>query len=346
MFDLGAKRRRYWRKAGRLAKKKKIEKKIALRFVWLESSFVFAVIGYYCLFGVVTTERLDMRKFVLWGVGASGDAGGGKRSLWGAIAMVALLALVPVSAQAQLYIDVYQSRDNNNQTLWVFSGSSTVPQLWSVRTGVAGNDNFARRDTWEVVSNSGVLFPTNAPTNQRLALSSITGLDAITSRDRWYVANVLTNTTTVTDPTLSITTNSVARTRAITSLFLNDDPGTGATDRDELGIRVSGSAFRYDLGGTSEWSGAGILAKPFSDFYSGDTDGTAFSFNNLGTGGTGGPRFAAGSDGSIVVRFHRGTVIPEPQEYALAFGLFALGFVIVRRHWQKKKQAAVAAAAA
>ena len=287
-----------------------------------------------------------MRKLVLSGVGASGDAGVGQRSLWGVLAAVALLALVPVSAQAQLYIDVYQSRDNNNQTLWVFSGSSTVPQLWSVRQGTAGNDNFARRDTWEVVSNSGVLFPTNAPTNQRLALSSITGLDAITSRDRWYVANVLTNTTgAVGEPTLTITTNSVDRTRAITSLFFNDDPGTGATNRDELGIRVSGSAFRYDLGGTSTWTGAGILAKPFSDFYSGDTDGTAFSFNNLGTGATGGPRFAAGSDGSIVVRFHRGTVIPEPQEYALAFGLFALGFVMVRRHWQKKKQAAAAAAA-
>ena len=287
-----------------------------------------------------------MRKLVLSGVGASGDAGVGQRSLWGVLAVVALLALVPVSAQAQLYIDVYQSRDNNNQTLWVFSGSSTVAQLWSVRQGTAGNDNFARRDTWEVVSNSGVLFPTNAPTNQRLALSSITGLDAITSRDRWYVANVLTNTTgAVGEPTLTITTNSVDRTRAITSLFFNDDPGTGATNRDELGIRVSGSSFTYNAGGTSTWTGAGILAKPFSDFYSGDTDGTAFSFNNLGAGATGGPRFAAGSDGSIVVRFHRGTVIPEPQEYALAFGLFALGFVIVRRHWQKKKQAAAAAAA-
>lgn len=266
------------------------------------------------------------------------------KALLGSVIVGALLAVVAVErVQAQLYIDVYQSRDNNQQTLWVFSGSSTTAQLWSVRTAVAGNDNFNRRDSWEVTGNGGALFPTNAPTNQRLALAPITGLDAITSRDRWYVANVLTNTTTATDPTLSITTNSVARTRAITSLFLNDDPGSGTTDRDELGIRVSGSAFRYDNGGTSEWSGAGILAKPFSDFYSGDTDGTAFSFNNLGTGGTGGPRFAAGSDGSVVVRFHRGTVIPEPEEYALALGLFALGFVMVRRHWQKKKQAATVA---
>ena len=284
-----------------------------------------------------------MRKFVLSGVGASGDAGGSKRSLWGAIAVVALLALVPVEqSQAQLYIDVYQSRDNANNTLWVFSGDSTTAQLWSVRTGATGNADFARRDTWEVTGNSGNLYIANAPSNVISTLSSVTSLDAQTSRDRWYVANVLTNTTTATDPTLSITTNSVARTSAITSLFMNEDTGSGATDRDELGIRVTTSAFRYDASGTSAWSGAGILAKPFSDFYSGTSDGT-FSFNNLGTTAVGGPRFAAASDGSVVVRFHRGTVIPEPEEYALAFGLFALGFVIVRRHWQKKKQAAVAA---
>lgn len=284
-----------------------------------------------------------MRKFVLSGVGASGDAGGGNRSFLGAIAVVALLAFVPVEqSQAQLYIDVYQSRDDANNTLWVFSGSSTTEQLWSVRTGVTGNANFDRRDSWEVMGNNGALYIANAPSNVISSLSSVTSLDADTSRDRWYVANVLTNVTTVTAPTLTITTNSVDRMSAITSLFMNDDTGTGSTDRDELGIRVSTSAFRYDASGTSAWSGAGILTKPFSDFYSGSSDGT-FSFNNLGTGTTGGPRFAAASDGSVVVRFHRGTVIPEPQEYALAFGLFALGFVIVRRHWQKKRQAAVAA---
>lgn len=285
-----------------------------------------------------------MREFILSGTGLRGLRGG-NRSLLGAIAVGALLALLPVErGQAQLLIDVYESRDDANSTLWVFSGSSTTAQLWSVRTAVVGNDNFNRRDSWEVSENSGGLYIANAPSNERIALSPVTGLDAITSRDRWYVANVLTNLTgAVGAPTLSITTNSVERTSAITALFLNDDPGSGATDRDELGIRVSGSAFRYDASGTSAWSGAGILAKPFSDFYSGSSDGI-FTFNNLGTGGTGGPRFAAGSDGSVQVRFHRGTLIPEPQEYALVFGLLALGFVVARRHWQKKRPAAAAGA--
>lgn len=285
-----------------------------------------------------------MREFILLGLGSRGMRGG-NRSLLGAVAVGALLSLLPVErGQAQLLIDVYESRDDANSTLWVFSGSSTTAQLWSVRTGVAGNDNFARRDSWEVSENSGGLYIANAPSNERIALSPVTGLDAITSRDRWYVANVLTNITgAVGAPTLSITTNSVARSSAITSLFLNDDPGSGATDRDELGIRVSGGAFRYDASGTSAWSGAGILAKPFSDFYSGAADGM-FTFNNLATGATGGPRFAAGTDGSVQVRFHRGTLIPEPQEYALVFGLLALGFVMARRHWQTKRPAAASVA--
>lgn len=271
----------------------------------------------------------------------------GWRSLLGAVVVGALLAVVSMERlQAQLYIDVYQSRDSANNTLWVFSGSSTAEQLWSVRNSASGNANFNRRDSWEVTGNDGALYIANAPANQQIALTPITDQNAITSRDRWYVANVLTNIAgAVGTPTLTFTTNSVDQTRSISHLFMNDDPGSGATDRDELGIRVSGGSFRYEATSASAWSGAGILAKPFSDFYAGAVDGT-FSFNNLGTGATSGPRFAAASDGSVVVRFHRGTLIPEPQEYALVFGLFGLGFVLVRRHFQKKRQQATAPATA
>lgn len=272
---------------------------------------------------------------------------GGRPSFLGAVMVVAALAAMVAGEQcrAQLYIDVYESRDNpGTSTLWVFSGSSTAAQLYSVRNSTAGNANFGRRDSWEVSDNSGALYVANAPSNEQSALTSVAALNAVSSRDRWYVANVLTNVTTVMAPTASFQTGgNAARTRAISHLFMNDDPGTGATNRDELGIRVSGVSFAYSANDASSWSGAGILAKPFSDFYTGTVDGT-FSFNNLGTGATSGPRFAAGSDGSVVVRFHRGTLIPEPAEYALVFGLFALGFVIVRRHFQKKRQQAATAA--
>ena len=271
----------------------------------------------------------------------------GGKSLLGALAVWAL-ALAPVEeGRAQLYIDVYQSRDSAAQTLWVFSGSSVARGNWGVRTAVAGNDNFHRRDTWEVVENSGSLYIANAPSNARLALTSITETNAMTSFDRWYVANVLTNIAGADGiPTLTLTTNSVTKaSRAINSLFMNDDAGSGANDRDELGIRVDGSTFAYLQNDASSWTGAGLVAKPLSDFYSGAADGT-FSFNNLdGSGTTSGPFFAANSPGSVVLRFHRGTVIPEPEEYALAFGLFGLGFVLVRRYWRGRGQSAAAVGA-
>lgn len=268
---------------------------------------------------------------------ALGSRASGPSSLIAGLFVVAFSWVLPWErSQAQLYIDVYQSRDNANQTLWVFSGSSTAAQLWSVRNNAAGNANFNRQDSWEVVENSGGLYIANAPSNQQLALTSIADQDAVTSRDRWYVANVLTNLTTDTAPTITFTTNSVDQSRGLWGLFLNEDTGSGSTDRDELGVRVSGGSFRYENAAGSAWSGAGLLAKPFSDFYAGDADGT-FTFNNLGSATTG-PRFAAESQGSVQVRFHRGTIIPEPEAYALVFGMFALGFVLFRHQRRRQMQ--------
>ncbi len=242
-------------------------------------------------------------------------------------------------ANAQLYIDVYQSRDNTNQTLWVFSGSGTTRQLWSVRNNAAGNANFGHRDTWLVVENSGDLYAGTEPNNQLVALSSITGQNAVTSRDRWYVANVLTNLTAATDPTISFTTGSdPSRSRTINTIYMSRQTGSsGSLALDRIGIRVSGGAFIYQSGDASAWSGAGLLNKPFSEFETGATDGT-FTFNNWANLPISGPAFAQRTQGSVQLRFHRGTIIPEPEEYALVFGLFALGFVVVRRYWQRKRQ--------
>ena len=259
----------------------------------------------------------------------------------GAFVATAWLSLAPLEqSQAQLYIDVYQSRDNTNQTLWVFSGTGTTRELYSVRNNAAGNANYHRRDVWHVVDNSGDLYAGTEPNNQHLALSSITGQNAVTSRDRWYVANVLTNLTTATDPTITFTTGSnPSRSRDINTIYMSRAPGGVGTTAglDRLGIRVSGGAFRYEANDASAWSGAGILAKPFSEFETGSTDGT-FTFNNWATLINSGPAFAQRTQGSVQIRFHRGTLIPEPEEYALVFGLFALGFVIVRRYWQKKQR--------
>ena len=143
------------------------------------------------------------------------------------VAASALLSSTPLEqSQAQLLIDVYQSQDNTNQALWVFSGSSTTRQLWSVRNNAAGNANYHRRDTWDMADNSGDLYAGTEPSNLHISLSSITNQNAITSRDRWYVANVLTNLTTATDPTITFTTGSnPSRSRTINTLFMNQSGG-------------------------------------------------------------------------------------------------------------------------
>ena len=91
---------------------------------------------------------------------------------------------------------------------------------------------------------------------------------------------------------------------------MDEDSGRG--EEDGLGIRVSGNSLPYSTGASSAWVGAGIINKPIGDFFTGTFD------RSLGA------RFAANNSGSIRVVVNS-QVIPEPEEYALVFGLFALG---------------------
>ena len=123
-------------------------------------------------------------------------------------------------------------------------------------------------------------------------------------------------------------------TKTIGSIFMND----GGSADDEIGIRgTSGSNLAYNTNGTFRWFGAGILDKPIRDFYLVDPIG----FPSLQPGGT--RRWDSISTFSDRVYFSGGRitisvndfVIPEPAEYALVFGLFAIGFIFFR-HFQKK----------
>ena len=113
---------------------------------------------------------------------------------------------------------------------------------------------------------------------------------------------------------------------------MDEDSG----DRDDIGIRVSGSALSYSTGNSSAWVGAGILSKPIGDFHTGTFNNPWNSLDNEVS-----PNFAAASVGSVRVVVNS-QIIPEPEEYALIFGLFALAFVILRRHLQKKQRQAAA----
>ncbi len=233
-------------------------------------------------------------------------------------------------ANAQLFVHVYPSQDNpTNQTLWIFSGSSQTAASGNIRS--SGND-FLAQDSWEV---SDKLFNANKPDNQVITLSPLfsssntNDIESVRTRTAgvWGAGSPFANNATNT-PTITISSGS----RTIASFYLDEDPPAG--DEDDMGIRVSGSTLSYSAGQSSAWVGSGIINKPIGDFFAG-------TFNNAVVRDLGTPSFAAQSNGSVRVIVNS-QIIPEPEEYALVFGLFALGFVIVRRHFQKKRQQSAA----
>ena len=108
--------------------------------------------------------------------------------------------------------------------------------------------------------------------------------------------------------------------RPIGSLFMNDG------NIDEIGIRITPPNLVYSSNSVSRWIGSGIVDKPIGDFENGRWRRGFFGTPPYA------PYFAGGSVG---INIHS-SVIPEPAEYALVFGIFALAFVIVRRRFQKK----------
>ena len=139
-------------------------------------------------------------------------------------------------------------------------------------------------------------------------------------------------------PTLTFTGRG---SRTIANMFLND---VNNSNWDDIGPRVAGSSdLNYGTGQPNvNWIGAGTMAKPIGDFHI-TTPGT-YNGNRAGNGVLRSWTDHTQNNG-LRIRVH-GAVIPEPQEYALVFGLFALGFVIVRRHFQKKQRQQQQAASA
>ena len=221
-------------------------------------------------------------------------------------------------AQAQLILDVYPSQDSTNHTLWIFSGSSSVATPGTLRT----SGNYSSADGWQTASD---IYNANKPSNQTITLSPLFSstntidIDSVRKRIPGGGRTNITFAATATNtPTITIGTTPVNRT--IASMFMND-----VTAADNIGIRVS-SGFNYGAhsGQPSSWVGSGLLEKPIGDFF----------IKNVGAWAGLEPDFA---NSGVTLRIHSG-IIPEPEEYALVFGLFALGFVILRRHFQKKRR--------
>ena len=82
------------------------------------------------------------------------------------------LALIwtATTAKAQLLIDVYPSQDNDNQTIWIFSGNNSPFYGSSIRTGA---NNFHQRDSWKINIPGGDFYIVSKPTNSLFSLSPL-----------------------------------------------------------------------------------------------------------------------------------------------------------------------------
>ena len=239
-----------------------------------------------------------------------------------------LLALTPLEqSQAQLYIDINPLQgDTNNTTLWTFSGSSTPDTLISssIAPSSVNTNHFGSQ---------GNLYPFSAGQNY---FSNPSGTQFLT-------ASAPARYNTATNHALTANTYSLPQittssgTRIISHIRLqNNHPA------DTLGIRVSGTtSLGYTDGAAVSWSGQGTLPYPIGDF----------SLTAANEYFYGSAAFAAGSLNAdigfphqfglrvIVSSAPASLIVPEPEEYALVFGLLALGFIFFHRRMRKKRQA-------
>ena len=250
------------------------------------------------------------------------------------------------SAQAQLWLDIFPSQDDTNATLWVFSGSSAGWAHNNVPPRIRTSGGYNRRDTHKTSSafvqstpaanyNLTPLFTastTNAPLDLeslRARLGHTIKLGTTNTNDDITIPTTATNV-----PTISYTGRG---SRTIAAMHLNDVNNTGW---DDIGPRVSGSELDYGSSSVAvNWIGAGIMTnKPIAHFHL--TTPGSYNGNRAGNAVLGG--WTGPQANNLRIRVY-GAVIPEPEEYALVFGLFARGFVIFRRHFQKKRKAAATA---
>ena len=268
-----------------------------------------------------------------------------KRTALGWAGMALMMIWTATTAQAQhLYIDVYPSQDNpTNQTLWIFSGGtggSTAIYGSGIRS--SGGNNYHVRDSWKIRGSGGSensFYTANKPTNEVVSLSPLFSstnnpIDIESVRSRLYgspgsYSSIFsTNSIWFNAHATNAPTVTIGNSRPIGWIFMN----AGNAD-EEMGIRNTPPNLVYTTNDVSRWIGSGILDKPIGDFqltYS--PTASYLQYENMGNNA---PYFSANN--TLRVRIHR-RVIPEPKEYALVLGLFALAFVFFRRQFKRNRQ--------
>ncbi len=234
--------------------------------------------------------------------------------------MVSALSLVAVEqSQAQLILTINPLQDDTNTTLWTFSGSSAASRSGSITT----TQSSARAETF------GTILPYNALLDQNGRLppgALFTSSTAYTTSFNHSLSANAASRPQVATP---------SGTRTISHIYLEQDSNT-----DLMGIRVGGSALSYSTNDVVSWSGQGTLSQSITNFVVNTAGEYYYNFA--------GPYFAAesivGTPSSsgfrVVMSSTPRALVPEPEEYALVFALFALAFVFFRhrRRMQKKQR--------
>ncbi len=252
------------------------------------------------------------------------------------------LSLVSLEqGQAQLYLDIFPSQDDTNATLWVFSGSSTGWAHNNVPPTIRSSGNYNRQDTHK--TSSAFLRNTSAadynltPLFTASTTNAARDLESLRTRLGQSIKLGTTNTNDdITIPSTATNVPTISYTgrgsRTIAAMHLQD---VYNSNWDDIGPRISGSELNYGSSSVAvNWIGAAIMTnKPIADFHL--TTPGSYNGNRAGNGVLGG--WTGPQANNLRIRVY-GSAIPEPEEYALVFGLFALGFVLFRRHLQKKRQ--------
>ena len=252
--------------------------------------------------------------------------------------MSALSSFVPLEhSQAQLYVDIYPSQESTNGTLLIFSGSTTAARQQSqtrvIRTSSSVND--FHQDTSR-------FFDTLFASDPGTGVKALTAVPASTAANpnkdyKSLLGNLRLRNPAFTNANLNVITNAPTMTAAANSQTITHLYFRNVSQADRFGPRVS-SSLSYNQNDTISWTGAGTLANvPISVFSTRDPYIRARKIGSAGSfyGGSAGTTTQV-ADG-LRIRVHP-AIIPEPQEYALVFGLFALGFVFFHRHRQKKQR--------
>lgn len=166
--------------------------------------------------------------------------------------------------------------------------------------------------------------PTRPPTRPSRSLSSFPDLILQTGPRCCpeFPEGCRTNITFAARATNTPTVTIGGTSRTIANLWLDEN---AVVTRDGLGICVTGTALSYSTGASASWSGAGVINKPIGGFHTGTFN--SFGFAHLW--------FAGSNKAQIVVSSQ---IIPEPEKYALLFGLFALASVFFHRWRMQKKR--------